>query len=139
MKFTATIIPSGNATGVEVPLAVAETLGPEARPPVTITINGFSWRSRIAVMGGQRVIGISAAQRMGAGIALGDEVEVELARDDAPREIEEPADLAAAFDQHPAARAAFHRLPFGLKRKHVREIEEAKSPETRQRRIDKLT
>src|ERR1700761_8291474 len=119
MKFTATVIPSGNATGVEVPDAVAKALSTEARPPVVITINGHSWRSRIARMRGQILIGISAANREAAGIAEGDVIEVDLALDEAPRTVDEPADLAEALDHNPKARATFGRLAFGLKRKHV--------------------
>ena|ERR1700761_644617 len=138
MKFTATVIPSGNATGVEVPEAVAKALSSEARPPVVITINGHSWRSRIARMRGQILIGISAANRDGAGIAEGDVIEVDLALDEAPRIVDEPADLAEALNSAPNARAAFDRMPFGLKRKHVNDIDAAKSAEVRQRRIEKL-
>ena len=138
MKFTATVIPSGNATGVEVPEAVANALSSQARPPVVITINGHSWRSRVARMRGQVLIGISAANRAAAGIAEGELIEVDLALDEAPRIVDEPVDLAEALDQDPAARAAFDRLPFGLKRKQVAAIEDAKSAEVRQRRILKL-
>jgi uncharacterized protein YdeI (YjbR/CyaY-like superfamily) len=138
LKFPATVIPSGNATAVEVPEAVMQALGPQARPPIAVTINGHTWRSRVALMRGQRLVGISAANRAAAGIAEGDTVEVELVLDEAPREVAEPADLAEALGAQPAARAAFDRLPFGLKRKHVADIEQAKSPEMRQRRIAKL-
>jgi Bacteriocin-protection, YdeI or OmpD-Associated/Domain of unknown function (DUF1905) len=138
LKFHATVIPSGNASGVEVPLEVAKALGSEARPPVVVSINGHAWRSRIAVVGGQRLIGIKAADRDAAGIALSQVVEVEIQRDDAPREVAPPPDLAAALNAVPNARAAFDRLPFGLKRKHVADIEAAKSAETRRRRIEKL-
>jgi hypothetical protein len=138
MKFTATVIPSGNATAVEVPPAVTDALGPQARPPITVTINGHSWRSRIALMRGQRLVGISAAHRAAAGIAEGDVVEIDLALDEAPRTVEEPPDLAAALNQDPSARTAFDRLAFGLKRKHVTDIDQAKSAEVRLRRIAKL-
>ena len=138
MKFKAKIIPSGNATAVEVPDKVMLALGPEARPPVAITINGHTWRSRVAAMRGLKLIGISAANRAAAGVNEGDTVEVELVLDTAPREVEEPADLAAALKASKSARAAFDALPFGLQQKHVRSIEEAKSPEVRARRIAKL-
>jgi hypothetical protein len=138
MKFKATIIPSGNATGVEVPAEAMAALGPRARPPIAITINGHGWRSRVALMRGQRLVGISAANRAAAGIAEGDVVEVDLELDEAPREVAMPADLAGALGGDPSARAAFDRLPFGLKRKHVAAIEEAKSAEVRERRIEKL-
>jgi len=115
-----------------------KALGPEARPPVAITINGHRWRSRVALMRGQRLIGISAANRAAAGIAEGDVVEVDLQLDREPRDVPLPSDLADALNDSPEARAAFDRLPFGLKRKHVAEIEEAKSVDVRQRRIGKL-
>ncbi len=138
MKFKATVIPSGNATGVEVPAEVMAALRPQARPPIVATINGHSWRSRVALMRGQTLVGISAANRAAAGIAEGDLVDVELTLDEAPREVAKPAGLAEALSADQSARAAFDRLPFGLKRKHVATIEEAKSAETRQRRIEKL-
>ena len=138
MKFTATVIPSGNATAVEVPSAVMASLGPEARPAIAITINGHGWRSRIALMRGQCLIGISAANRTAAGIAEADVVEVDVVLDEAPRVVDEPEDLVEALNAAQPARAAFDRLPYGLKRKHVAEISSAKSPDTRARRIAKL-
>jgi hypothetical protein len=138
MKFRAQVIPSGNATGVEVPDKVMQALGPEGRPPVTITINGHSWRSRVAAMRGQRLIGISAAHRAASGISEGDVIDIDVERDEAPREVAEPADLAEALNDCPQARASFDRLPFGLRQKHVRTIQEAKSADVRERRISKL-
>ena len=138
MKFRALVIPSGNATAVEIPAEVMQSLGPEARPPVAIAINGYTWRSRVAIKNGQYLIGISAANREAAGIAEGEEIEIDLVLDTAPREVDEPDDLKSALDQRPTARTAFDKLPFGLKGKHVRDIEAAKSAEVRARRIGKL-
>lgn len=138
MTFLAQVIPSGNATGVEVPDDVMQALGPKGRPPVTITINDHTWRSRVAAMRGKRLIGISAAHRAAAKISEGDIVEIDVAIDEAPREVAEPADLADALDDCPQARRSFDRLPFGLRQKHVKTIQEAKSAEVRERRIGKL-
>jgi Domain of unknown function (DUF1905)/Bacteriocin-protection, YdeI or OmpD-Associated len=138
LKFPAKLVPSGNATGVEVPVKVMTALGPEARPPVAITINGHTWRGRVASMRGQRLIGISGANRAAAGIAEGEIIEVDLQLDREPRDVLLPLDMADALRNAPEAKAAFDRLPFGLKRKHVAEIEEAKSADVRQRRIGKL-
>jgi len=138
MLFRAVVIPSGNATAVEIPDAVMLSVGPEARPPVVITINGHTWRSRVAVMSGQRLIGISAANRAAAGIAEGESIEIDLVLDTAPREVGEPDDLRSALDASLPARAAFDKLAFGLKAKHVRDIEAAKTAEVRTRRIAKL-
>lgn len=138
MQFRAVVIPSGNATAVELPDEVMQALGSEARPPVAIVINGHSWRSRVAVMNGQRLVGISAAHRAAAGIELGQTIEIDITLDTAPRDVEEPDDLKTALDHNPSARAAFGKLPFGLRTKHVRDIEAAKTPEVRARRIAKL-
>jgi len=138
MRFPATVEPAGNATGIEVPAEIVTALGGGKRPKVAITINGHTWRSRVASMGGRFIVGISAANRAACGIAEGDKVEAELQLDTAPRVVAEPPDLAEALDGDPQARAAFDRLAYGLKRKHVHAIQDAKTPQTRQRRIAKL-
>ncbi|WP_341677978.1 YdeI/OmpD-associated family protein [Niveibacterium sp. SC-1] len=138
MKFKAKVVPSGNATAVEVPEAALERLNAGTRPAVVITINGHSWRSRVAAMRGTHLVGISAANRKASEISEGDLVEVLLELDVEPRTVEEPEDVAAALNGRKALRAAFESLPFGLRRKYVANIEEAKSPETRLRRIAKL-
>ena len=138
MKFQAKVVPSGNATAVVVPATVMQALGSEGRPLVVVSINGHTRRSRVALMRGQCLIGISAANRAASGIAEADLIQVTLEPDTEPRVVPEPPDLAAALDKIPEARSAFARLPFGLKRKHVTAIENAKSPETRQRRVLKL-
>ena len=136
MKFRATVIASGNATAFEVPAKLVAALDGGARPPIAVTINGHTWRTRIARMRGQILIGISAANRAAASIAEGDHVAVDVVLDTAERIVALPPDLAVAMT--PRARAAFERLPFGLRRKHVASIEAAKAAATRQRRIAKL-
>jgi hypothetical protein len=121
-----------------VPAEVVRALDAGKRPKVAITINGHTWRSRVASMSGRFIVGISAANRSASGIALGDEVEIELELDTQPRVVAEPRDLAEILDADPLAREAFDHLPYGLRRKHVNAIEDAKSPETRQRRIARL-
>jgi hypothetical protein len=138
MKFRAKVIPSGNATGVEIPTDVVKALGSGPRPLIAVTINGHTWRSRVALMRGQCLVGISAANRAASGIAEGEVVEVDLELDTEPRVVPEPADLARGLDDDPEARAAFDRLPYGLRRRHVAAIEEAKATEVRQRRIARL-
>ena len=136
MKFKASFEP--NSTAIIVPDKVMSSLGPDARPAVAITINGHTWRSRIALMRGYKLIGVSAANRAAAGFETGDAVEVDVVPDTAPREVEEPADLAKALNANKAARAAFDRLAFGLKQRHVRIIGESSTPVVRARRIAKL-
>jgi hypothetical protein len=138
MRFKAKVIASGNAAGVEVPKDLVKALGPSARPLIADTINGHTWRSRVAFMRGQCLVGISAANRVASGIGEGDLVVVDIEPDTEPRDLEEPKDLAKALDDDERARAAFDVLPFGLKRRHVAAIEEAKTAETRQRGLAKL-
>jgi hypothetical protein len=138
MKFRATLELNGRtATGIEVPPDVVEALGGGRRPAVTVTIGGHSYRSTIGTMGGRTLVPVSAENRVRSGIAAGDVVDVEIERDDAPREIEVPDDFARALDAAPGARAAFDALSFSGKRRYVDPVEQAKAPETRERRIAK--
>jgi uncharacterized protein YdeI (YjbR/CyaY-like superfamily) len=108
------------------------------RPAVTITINGHSWKSRVAIMRGRYLLGLSNANRHAAGVMTGEEVEVEVEIDADPRVVVEPADFARALDADPVARTAYDRLSYGRKREHVLAIESAKKAETRMRRIEKV-
>ncbi|GAA4840118.1 hypothetical protein GCM10023221_17300 [Luteimicrobium xylanilyticum] len=138
MRFRATLELNGKtATGIEVPPDVVEALGGGKRPAVTVTIGGHSYRSTVGVMGGRTLIPVSAENRARAGIAAGDVVDVEVERDDAPRELEVPDDLARALDAVPAARAAFDALSFSGKQRYVDPVVQTKAPETRERRIAK--
>ena len=136
MRFRADVEPTEPRRGLEVPEEVVQALGGDKRPAVTITISGHSWKSRIAIMRGRYLIGLSNANRRAAGVATGDEAEVEVEPDVEPRVVAEPTDFVDALDADPAARAAYERLSFSRKREHVRAIEGAKRPETRSRRID---
>lgn len=136
MKFRAVVEPSGNATAVEVPVGVVEALGAGKRPPVVITVNGHTWRSRVAAMRGKLLVGISAANRAAAGIAEGEEIEMDLLLDEEPKVVAEPDDLGAALDGDPRLRAAYDGLAQSHRRRYVLDIERAKTPATRRRRID---
>jgi len=136
MRFPTRVEPAEPMRGLEVPPQVVEALGGGKRPPVIITINGHSWRSRVAIMRGRHLLGLSNANRQAAGVTTGDEIEVDLELDAQPRVIVEPADFARALDSDPAARATYDHLAQSHKRRHVHAIESAKKPETRARRID---
>ena len=138
MKFETRIFQSGNNTGIEVPAEVVEGLGGGKKPAVAVTVSGYSYRSSIAVMGGKFLIPLSAERRAESGIKGGDAVEVELALDDKPREVTVPDDLAAALAGDAAAKTFFETLSYSNKLRHVLSVTDAKTPETRQRRIDKV-
>jgi hypothetical protein len=138
MRFRTTILQAGKtATGIRIPDEVIEALGKGKRPPVRVTINGFTYRSTVAVMGRDYMVGVNAENRAGAHVAGGDEVDVDLELDTAPREVTLPADFAAALDADVNARRTFDALSPSNKGWHVSSVEGAKTGETRQRRIAK--
>jgi hypothetical protein len=136
MRFHATIALHGKtATGIEVPADVMAALGAGKRPKVTVTINGFTYPSTVGAMGGLSLIPISAEVRAKARVAAGDEVDVDVLPDTEPRTVEIPADLAAALDAAPAARQAYDKLSYSGQRAHVLAVEQAKTADTRARRV----
>jgi hypothetical protein len=138
MRFRTTIVQGDKtAIGIRVPPDIVEALGAGKRPKVSVTLRGFTYRSSIAVVDGTYMVGVSAENRAGAGVAGGDEVDVDLELDTAPREVTEPADFAAALDAEPGARRTFEGLSYSNKSWHVTQVEGAKTDETRQRRIAK--
>ena len=136
MKFRAVVEAPEPMKGLLVPEKVVAALGDQKRPPVVVTINGHSWRTRVAVMRGRNLIGLSNANRKAAGVATGDRVEVEIQLDVEPRTVVVPADFARALRAAPGARSAFDALSFSHRRAYVHSIETAKKPDTRTRRID---
>jgi hypothetical protein len=138
VRFEAVLELNGRtATGIEVPADVVAALGRGHRPPVTVTIDGYTYRSTVARMGGRYLLPVAAVHREAAGVAAGDALVVEVELDDQPRVVDVPADLASALDADPAARGAWEALAYTHRKEHVRAIEEAKKPETRARRVDK--
>ena len=137
MRFHTTILGDTTKTGIQVPEEVVEALGSGKRPAVTVTINGYTYRNTVAVMGGVFMVGVSAKHREGAGVAGGDEVDVDIELDTAPREVTVPADLAGALDAEPEARRTFDGLSYSNRSWHVLQVEGAKTDETRRRRIAK--
>jgi Bacteriocin-protection, YdeI or OmpD-Associated/Domain of unknown function (DUF1905) len=138
VRFRTTIQTTGKTTmGFEVPASAVEALGAGKRPPVTVTINGYTYRSSVAVMGGTYMIGISSERRGPAGVTGGEEIDIELELDTAPREVDVPADLAAALDADPAAKATFEKLSYSNRSWHALQVTGTNNPETRARRIEK--
>lgn len=136
MDFRATVELGGKtATGLRVPDAVVEALGAGKRPPVVVTVGSHTYRTTVAPMGGAFWVPLAAEHREAAGVAAGDEVEVRVELDTAPRDTALPGDLDAALDD--AAHTHFHSLAPSHRKEWVRWVEEAKKPETRTARIEK--
>ncbi|ACT04162.1 YdeI/OmpD-associated family protein [Paenibacillus sp. JDR-2] len=138
MKFRATIeLSKKTATGIEVPVEVIENLGSGKRPAVCVTLGDFTYRTTVGSMGGKYMIPVSAEVRAAAGVAAGDEVDVNIELDNEPRELVIPEDFSGALDQKQEARQFFEGLSYSNKRRFILNIEDAKTAETRQRRMDK--
>lgn len=139
MQFPATIQLSGkSATGVTVPDDVVAALGGGNRPAVRVTLNGYTYPTTVARMGGVFMFPVSAAVREQAGVSAGDKVEVEIELDTAPREVTIPPALAEMLDAHPDAKQAFGKLSYTNQKRHVLAVEGAKAEETRRRRLEKI-
>jgi hypothetical protein len=138
MRFRTTLESNGKtATGIRVPPEVVAALGPSRKPAVRVTIAGHTYRSTIATRSGVFLLGVSAENRAGAGVAAGDEIDVELELDTEPRQVTVPPDLAAALSNDAEARRFFDGLTHSQQQWYVLPIEQAKAAETRERRVAK--
>lgn len=129
----------GNNVGIVVPEDIVLSFGRGKRVPVTVTIDGgYTYRNTISSMGGQFMISFNSQTRAATGRGAGDEVEVALELDDAPRTVETPDALAQAFAAEPAAADAWATLSYSKQRAHADAITTAKTEETRNRRLAKV-
>ena len=131
-KFT---VESPAGGPIEVPFDVRGVFG-RARPPVLVTINGYTYRSTVAVYSGRYYVPLSRANAAAAQVERGAQATVKIEPDEASREVEVPADLASALDAT-GLRDRWDALSYSHQREHVEAIEEAKRPQTRARRIAK--
>jgi hypothetical protein len=138
MRFRAELESTGkNTAGFEVPESVVEGLGGGKHPKVSVTVNGFTFGTSIARMGGRFLLGFSAQRREEAGVAAGEVLDVDVELDTSKREVEMPDDFAAALAADPAAKAFWDTLSYSKQSWHVLQITGAKKPETRASRIAK--
>lgn len=128
---------TSEATGITIPFDVEKTYGTRARVPVRGTINNFLYRSSVVPLGGKFMMAVNRELRAGAGVKAGDTVSVTMERDDEPRIITPPADLARALKANTRAQAAWDKLSYTHRKEYARAVEDAKRPETRVRRIEK--
>ena len=138
IRFRTAILQAGKtATGIQIPDEVIAKLGAGKKPPVRVTINRYTYRSTVAVMGGKFMVGVNAENREKAKVAGGDKVDVEIALDTEPREVTVPPDFATILSRNVKARQHFDGLSYSKKKAFVQGIERAKTVETRQRRMEK--
>lgn len=137
-KFQTTILTAGKtATGICIPNDIIEKLNAGKKPPVKVTLNGYTYVSTVAVMGGKYMVGVSADVRAAAGVKGGDKLTVEIELDTEVREVTLPPDFKKALDKDPKAKKFFESLSYSRQKNHVTIIEQAKTEETRLRRIEK--
>jgi Bacteriocin-protection, YdeI or OmpD-Associated/Domain of unknown function (DUF1905) len=132
--FKATIVRDGSMCFIPVPFDPKAVFG-KLRAPVKVTVNGHTYRSTIAAMGGPPCVPLRRSNRASAGLEGNETVSVELALDSEAREIEPPADFVKALKATPPAWDRYQELSFSHRREHVEAIVGAKKPETRARRI----
>jgi hypothetical protein len=137
VRFSTQLQPRGPAAAVVLDDEQVAQLGEGAkRFPVVATVNGYSWRTSVARMGGEYLVGLNREVRQGAGAEAGDQVEVVLELDTAPREVDVPPALARALAADPKAQEAYDRMSFTHRKEYAGWVEEAKRDETRQRRVE---
>jgi Bacteriocin-protection, YdeI or OmpD-Associated/Domain of unknown function (DUF1905) len=137
LSFRTTVELGGKtATGLQVPDDIVSALGGGRRPAVRVTIGSYTYRTTVASMGGRYLVPLSAEHRAAAGVAAGDEVDVTIEADTEAREVPVPDDLSAALDHDDAARRFFDGLAYTHRQEWVRWVEDAKRPETRERRLE---
>ena len=123
---------------LEVPEEVVQSFRQGKRPKVSVTVGSYTFHSTVAVYGGRYFLPLNKANKIGAGVELGQRVEVELELDSLPRFVELPAALARALDADPSLREAFDRLSYSTRREHADAVAEAKQETTRQGRIERI-
>jgi len=138
MKFRTTLQRFGpNNTGIEVPEEVLVGLGRGRRVKVVATVNGYTYRTSVGPAYGKILMPFSSEHRAASGLSGGEDIEVELVTDDAPREVDVPPDFGTALADAPEASRFFDGLSYTNRRSYVLWIEDAKKPETRTARIER--
>ena len=127
----------GDVPSIEIPFDVKATYG-SARPRVTVTVNGVTLRTTVAVYGGVSFVGIRKEIREQMGVEIGDTITLTMEPDTAERTVDVPADLKRALAKNAAAKKKYESLSYSHRREHAQFVAEAKKPETRERRVAKV-
>jgi hypothetical protein len=132
--FEVTLLRDGDMSAISVPFDPKAVFG-KVRAPVKVTINGYTYRSTIAAMGGPPFVPLRKSHRQAAGLDESGTVTVRLELDTEKREVTPPADLVKALKAVDGATERWRSLSYTHQREHVEAIEGAKKPETRERRV----
>ena len=138
MRLQVTLEPAARGgAACELDFDVKEAFG-AARAPISVTINGYTFRTTTIAMGGRYFLGINKTHQAGAGITVGETFQVDLEPDHEPRVVKPPVDLAEALEKNARIKKAWNQLSYTDQKEHVRGLEDAKKPETRARRLVKM-
>ena len=138
MKYKTTIVQTGNNTGIHVPDNILEKLNGGKRPLVKVTLNGYTYRSAVGKMGDKFMISLSSENRKNANVIGGDTLEVTVVLDTEPRIVEVPSELQTTLNKNKTAKEAFENLAPSKKKAFVLSVTDAKTEETKIRRIEKI-
>lgn len=138
LKFSTVLLQAGKtATGIKIPDGIIEKLGAGKKPAIKVTINGFTYRSTVAVMGGAYMVGVNAENRAGAKVKGGDKIDVVIELDTEERVVEVPVEFQQVLNKNAAAKEKFESLSYSKKKALVLPIQVAKTKETADRNIQK--
>ena len=132
--FRTTIVRGSSACYIPLTFDPKAVFG-KVRVPVKVTLNGYTYRSTIASMGGPPCIPLRKSNREAAGLEGGETIEVRLELDTEERVITPPPDLVKALRKMPPAWERWGAISYSHQREHVESVEGAKTAETRARRI----
>ena len=135
--FKTTVVRDGSMCFIPLTFDPKKVFG-KVRAPVKVTLNGYTYRSTIAAMGGPPCIPLRRSHREAAGLEGGETLTVRLELDTDERVVKAPADLVRALKAAPPAWARWQTQSYSHQREHVDYVEQAKKPETRLRRIDRV-
>jgi Domain of unknown function (DUF1905)/Bacteriocin-protection, YdeI or OmpD-Associated len=140
LRFTVKLVgqEGSSATGFYAPFDVPATFGTRARVPVRGTINGYPFRSSLMPMGGGHCMAVNQTMRDGAGVGVGDEVEIVMQRDAEERTIEALPELKKELSKNKKAKERWDELAFTVKKEMANAISGAKQEETKKRRLAKV-
>ena len=138
LKFSTILLQAGKtATGIKIPDEIIEKLGAGKKPAIKVTINNFTYRSTVAVMGGAYMVGVSSENREGAKVKSGDKINVTIELDTEERVLEVPPDFQKMLTKNATAKNKFESLSYSGKRALVAPVANGKTEETRNRNIEK--
>jgi hypothetical protein len=132
--FKTTILLDGSMCVIPLTFDPKSVFG-KVRAPVKVTVNGYTYRSTVASMGGPPFIPLRRSHREAARLEGNETLSVRLDLDTDTREVKPPTDLVKALKAAPPAWDRWRELSYTHQREYAEAVQDAKKPDTRERRI----